>query len=495
MSSVKKNIVWSLSANVLPLLAGLILFPKIIDAYGLEVFGVLTLAWAFIGYFSLFDLGLSRALTQQVSDYLAKDKSSEQIAGLIRTGFITMWLLGIVGGLVLWLCSPVILDQFLKIPAPLQADSLQAFALLALSIPLVVHTAALRAVLNALHLFKSASIIATILGVGTFVAPWLAAFIAPTLTSAVISLIITRLIVWILHVYAVRHSNILASKSRLFNFEQLKPLLHFGGWMTISNIISPIMEYMDRFMIASILGVVATSYYVAPNQVIFKLLVIPASIAGVLFPLFSQAWQKDPAHSARLLKQGFLYTLLLLFPPSVLLVFFANEWLSLWLTPQFAQQARLVVCWLTIGVLINSAAQIVFAKVQGAGRSDWTAKLHLAEVLPYLGLLYICLYYFGIAGAAFAWCLRVTIDLIGLLIFSKKINPANLLVLRSSLWTLVIAVGLLITSLFNAPLATRIVETILILLAYSWVLVKELRSDGMLEKIIRAVKLKLGRQS
>ena len=495
MSSVKKNIVWSLSSNILPLLAGLILFPKIIDAYGLEVFGVLTLAWAFIGYFSLFDLGLSRALTQQVSDYIAKDKSSEQIAQLIRTGFITMWLLGIVGGLVLWLSSPVILDKFLKIPAPLQADSLQAFALLALSIPLVVHTAALRAVLNALHLFKPASMIATIMGVGTFVAPWLAAFVAPTLTSAVISLIITRLIVWILHVYAVRHSNILASKSRLFNFEQLKPLLHFGGWMTISNIISPIMEYMDRFMIASILGVVATSYYVAPNQVIFKLLVIPASIAGVLFPLFSQAWQKDPAHSARLLKQGFLYTLLLLFPPSVLLVFFANEWLSLWLTPQFAQQARLVVCWLTIGVLINSAAQIVFAKVQGAGRSDWTAKLHLAEVLPYLGLLYICLYYFGIAGAAFAWCLRVTIDLIGLLIFSKKINPANLLVLRSSLWTLVIAVGLLIPSLFNAPLATRIVETILILLAYSWVLVKELRSDGMLEKIIRAVKLKLGRQS
>ena len=492
MSSVKKNIVWSLSSNVLPLLAGLVLFPKIIDAYGLEVFGVLTLAWAFIGYFSLFDLGLSRALTQQVSDYIAKDKSSGQIAQLIRTGFITMWLLGIVGGLVLWLSSPVILDQFLKIPAPLQADSLQAFALLALSIPLVVHTAALRAVLNALHLFKPASMIATIMGVGTFVAPWLAAFIAPTLTSAVISLIITRLIVWILHVYAVRHSNILASKSRLFDFEQLKPLLHFGGWMTISNIISPIMEYMDRFMIASILGVVATSYYVAPNQVIFKLLVIPASIAGVLFPLFSQAWQKDPAHSARLLKQGFLYTLLLLFPPSVLLVFFANEWLSLWLTPEFAQQARLVVCWLTIGVLINSAAQIVFAKVQGAGRSDWTAKLHLAEVLPYLGLLYVSLYWWGIAGAAIAWCVRVTVDLIGLLVFARKINPGNLQELRPYLWMLVLAVGLLIPSIFNTSLQTRIIEVLVITLIYVWVSLRELKADGMLDKIIQFIKLKLG---
>jgi len=494
MSSVKKNIVWSLSSNVLPLIVGLVLFPKIIAAYGLEEFGLLTLVWALIGYFSLFDLGLSRALTQQVSSYISKDKSPQEIAGLIRTGFISMWLLGIVGGVVLWLCSPLIINYFLNVPPLLQADSLQAFALLAFSIPLVVHTAALRAVLEALHLFKSASIIRTILGVGSFLAPYLAAFLSPTLTSAVISLIITRAVVWILHLYAVRKSNILQPRTSLFNLEQLKPLFHFGSWMTISNIISPLMVYMDRFVVASLLGIAATSYYVAPYEVITKLLVIPAAISGVLFPIFSKQWEKDPIHSAHLLKQGFSYTLLLLFPISVLAVFFADEWLSIWLNPQFAQEARLVVSWLTIGVLINSTAQIVFAKVQGAGRSDWTAKLHLAEVLPYLALLYLSLHYFGIAGAAFAWCLRVAIDLGGLLIFSWKINSANLQILRATLWTLVIAVGLLIPSLLDAPLITRIVEAAFILLAYSWVLVKEIRSDGMLEKITHALKLKLGRQ-
>jgi O-antigen/teichoic acid export membrane protein len=245
-------------------------------------------------------------------------------------------------------------------------------------------------------------------------------------------------------------------------------------------------------MIASILGVIATSYYVAPNQVIFKLLVIPASIAGVLFPLFSQVWQKDPVHSARLLKQGFSYTLILLFPLCVLLVFFANEWLSLWLTPEFAQQARLVVCWLTIGVLINSTAQILFAKVQGAGRSDWTAKLHLAEVLPYLGFLYVSLYCWGIAGAAIAWCARVTIDLLGLLVFAKKINQSNLDQLRPYLWMLFLAVGLLILSIFNASLEIRLIEASLIFAIYVWVSLRELKADGMLEKISQFLKHKLG---
>ena len=492
MSSVKRNIAWSLSSNVLPLLVGLVLFPKIIAAYGLEQFGLLTLVWAFIGYFSLFDLGLSRALTQQVSDYIAKDKSPAEIAKLIRTGFISMWLLGILGGLALWWSSPLIIERFLKIPIELQAQSLQAFALLTLSIPLVVHTAALRATLEALHLFKWTSIIRSILGVGSFLAPYLAAFVAPTLTSAVLSIVIVRIIAWLLHIYAIKHSQILAAKTSLFDLAQLKSLFRFGGWMTISNLISPLMEYMDRFLITAILGVIATSYYVAPYEVVTKLLVIPGAIAGVLFPLFSQQWQKEPTHAARLLKQGFIYTLFLLFPIAVFVVFFANEWLSLWLTPEFAIQARLVVSWLMIGVLINSGAQILFAKVQGAGRSDWTAKLHLAEVLPYLGLLYASLYWWGIAGAAFVWCLRVTVDLLGLIIFTNRINPLNQQALRPYLWMLAIAVALLIPSILNTSLITRVCEVILILLMYLWVALRELKSDGMLEKIRQFVKLRLG---
>lgn len=484
MSSVKKNIAWNLSSNILPLIAGLALFPKIISAYGLELFGLITLAWAFIGYFSLFDLGLSRALTQQVSDFISKNKSSADIAQLIRTGFLSMWLLGIIGGFFLWLASPLILHKFLSIPASLQTDSLQAFALLALSIPLVVHTAALRAILEALHLFKSASIIRAILGVGSFLGVYLAAFVSPTLTSAVISLIITRGVVWLLHIYAVHHSKILSTKTSSFNLEQLKSLLHFGSWMTISNVISPLMVYMDRFVIASILGVAITGYYVAPYEVITKLLVIPAAIAGVLFPLFSQEWQKDPARSAYLLKQGFLSVFLMLFPLAVPLVFFANEWLSAWLTPEFALQARLVVIWLAIGAIINGVAHILFAKVQGAGRSDWTAKLHLAEVIPYLGLLYAGLYWWGIAGAAFAWCARVTVDLLGLLIFTKKINPTSLKMLQPALWLLVIGIGLLAPSMINTPLVIRAGEATIVLVLYLLVLIREVKANEILKKLL-----------
>lgn len=495
MSSVKRNIVWSLSSNILPLLVGLALFPKIIAAYGLEQFGLLTLVWALIGYFSLFDLGLARALTQQISEYIAKERGNFDIAQLIRTGFIAMWILGIFGGLVLWAFSPLIITSFLKIQAPLLSECLLAFSLLALSIPLVVHTAALRAVLEALHLFKSASIIRTILGVGTFLSPYLASFLAPTLTSAVIALIITRAIVWVLHLYAVHHSRVLKIETPSFNIPQLKILFQFGGWMTVSNIISPVMVYMDRFLIASLLGVAAASYYVAPYEVITKLLVVPAAISGVLFPIFSKEWQKNPERSAQLMQRGFSYTLLILYPAAVVLVFFSKEWLSAWLSPEFADQAHLTVIWLTIGVLINSVSQILFAKVQGVGRSSWTAKLHLTEVIPYLTLLYISLYWWGISGAAFAWCLRVSFDLIGLIVFTHRINSKNLKTMRSSLWLLILFTCLLIPSLLSSSITIRIIEACLALLIYGWILLRELQADGLTGRLHLLLKSNMDKRS
>jgi len=260
--------------------------------------------------------------------------------------------------------------------------------------------------------------------------------------------------------------------------------------MTISNIISPLMVYMDGFVIASMLGVGAATYYVAPYEVITKFLVVPAAISGVLFLLFTKEWQTNPTRSGDLMKQGFSYTLLLLFPAAIVAVYFSKEWLSLWLSPEFALQEHLVVMWLTIGILINGVAHIVFAQVQGAGRSDWTAKLHLSEVLPYLGLLYISLYFWGIAGAAFAWSIRVAVDLCGLLIMSKKISPTTFKTIRPALWMLVISIGLCIPSIFTSSLAARSIEAGLFLLIYSWLAYQKLKSDGMLAKISDFLTLK-----
>jgi O-antigen/teichoic acid export membrane protein len=74
---------------------------------------------------------------------------------------------------------------------------------------------------------------------------------------------------------------------------------------------------------------------------------------------------------------------------------------------------------LAIGVLVNGLAAVPFAFLQGAGRSDVTAKVHVCELLAYLPLLYFSVNKFGIIGAALVWSLRVFCDGI---ILHKMVN-------------------------------------------------------------------------
>jgi O-antigen/teichoic acid export membrane protein len=58
--------------------------------------------------------------------------------------------------------------------------------------------------------------------------------------------------------------------------------------MTVSNVVSPLMVYVDRFLIGAFLSISAVAYYVTPHEVVTKLLVLPGAVAAVFFPAFSR---------------------------------------------------------------------------------------------------------------------------------------------------------------------------------------------------------------
>lgn len=69
-----RNTVWNLIGNGAPMIVAVFSIPILIHALGKDRFGVLALAWALIGYASLFDMGLGRALTQLVARKLGSGR-------------------------------------------------------------------------------------------------------------------------------------------------------------------------------------------------------------------------------------------------------------------------------------------------------------------------------------------------------------------------------------------------------------------------------------
>src|SRR6266481_8672799 len=99
-----RNVIWNLIGNGAPMFVAVFSIPILIHGLGKDRFGVLALAWALIGYASLFDLGLGRALTQLVAKKLGAGEDRE-VPTLVWTSLLLMLLLGIVGATVVGLRS------------------------------------------------------------------------------------------------------------------------------------------------------------------------------------------------------------------------------------------------------------------------------------------------------------------------------------------------------------------------------------------------------
>src|SRR5258705_1960440 len=151
--TLARNVALNLVGQGAPLIAALITIPLLIAALGTERFGVLMMAWLVIGYFSLFDLGLGRALTNLVAERLATGKYHE-IAPLVATALVVMTALGCVVGLLFALVTPWLVSDVLNIGRELRRETTTAFYMLAVAVPFVVVAAGLQGVLAAFQRFR-----------------------------------------------------------------------------------------------------------------------------------------------------------------------------------------------------------------------------------------------------------------------------------------------------------------------------------------------------
>ncbi len=468
-----RNTIFNVAGQGLPLVVAIFAIPLLIKGLGTDRFGVLTLVWLVIGYFSLFDLGLGRAMTQLVAKKLGEERSHE-IPPLVWTALSMMTLMGVLGAVVLSLCSPWLVRAVLKVPADLQAETLSVFYLLAISLPVVISISGLRGFLEAHQRFDLTNIINVIMGVYTFLAPLLVLPFSQSLFPIVIVLLIGRVASWFIHLLLCLHLVPALRRHIAVRRSLLSPLFSFGSWMTVTNVVSPLMTYLDRFLIGGFISMSAVAFYATPYEVATKLWLIPRSVVTVLFPAFSTSFQQDPRRAAQLFQRGVKYLFLVLFPVVLTIIALAYEGLHLWLGPEFAEKSTRVLQWLVAGVFINGISFIPLALVQGAGRPDLTAKLHLLELPFYLLAIWFLITAFGIEGAALAWTLRVAVDGALLFYLAYRLLPAERPFFRRLIWIMGVALLILAQAAlpFNLGLkACLLTVTLLAFILAAWTVI------------------------
>lgn len=422
---VLANAGWNLMGNVLPLLAAAAAMPFLAQRLGTERFGLLTLGWVLIGYFGLFDFGLGRALTKLVAERVGRPSAAE-LPALCSTGTALAGAAGLAGGLLVAAAAWWAGAWITRGTAGLHEEAALGLLVVASGIPPTVGTAALRGILEGFQRFKLLTAIRTPAGVLLFAAPCISAYFTPRLDAALLAIVLTRWLLLLAHWWPCAAA--LQLTVGLAQRRWLRPLLRLGGWLTVSNIVGPVIVYVDRFVIGGLLSAAALAYYAAPFEMVSRLLVLPVALSGALFPALAAAHGAGAGHGPgrALRRQALGLTLAGVLPLALLGAVFAGPLLQAWMGAEFAQQGARAMQILLLGFCFNAAAQMPFAALHGLGLARQTALLHLVELPLYLALLLLLVRVYGIEGAAAAWALRGAFDwaLLSLLLRQAERRPA-----------------------------------------------------------------------
>jgi len=416
--SMLKNSGYNLLGNFLPLLVGFLSIPILIKQITLERFGILTVVWAMIGYFSLFDFGFSRIITVKVSELHALKKFNE-----VNTTFWTLLKLifmATLAGTCLIFIASLFENLFTsRASAHVIQEGIISLRIIAFTLPAITLTAGVKGALEADHQFYRLNIIQTFMGVANFLVPTIVSLATPNLAAIVISLSLVRYLFLYVHYRTLTQTSHWLGPIITLKLRDSMPLIVSGGWISVTNIISPVMTYFDRFFLALMIPAGNLAYYTTPFEIVNRLLIIPSSITRALFPIL--AANKNGGNNKVFFTSSFRLIFLVCSMVSIVGVLLGNFGLKLWLGEEFASQSYLILAILLAGYFVNSLAWTPFTFIQAIQRPDLTAKAHLIELPLYCVGLFFLTKLWGLPGAAMAWALRNFIDYLILQMMARKL--------------------------------------------------------------------------
>ena len=419
--TIARSAFWNITGRAGPMVVALIATPFLVADLGPTRWGLFALALSLIGIFGIFDFGIGRALTKLLAERLAVG-DIDDAAAMTRTGLVLLTLLGVVGAVVLAALAHLWVDHGLHVTPAERHEVLCALYVLCLAVPFVILNAALWGVISAFQKFKAANLVNMPILAFYYLGPLLVLRMVDSLVAVMAVLVACRIVMTVCYWRICIHEmpSLVGAKA---DWRHARALGKLGGWMTVSNLAWPVLTYIDRFLVASVLSAAAAGYYATPSDLLGRFSLVSVAVMNTAFPAMAASFRTDPAHAARLVRRSILAIAAILFVPSLVAAAFSHEILRLWVGDDFAAHAAPVMRWLALAVILGAADSVVSGFIDSIGRPDVNAKFSLAELALYAPLLFVLLKWFGIEGAAVAWALRVGVDLLIRIAIAGRLVP------------------------------------------------------------------------
>lgn len=405
-----KNTVFNILGTLIPSIVAIPTMGYLARVLNEEMFGVLLLTFSILGFSSIFDVGITRAVIRKI----AISDTAEDAGIIMGTAFSIVFALSIIALGLITVNSEVI-TSILNVTGGMSRDVAYSIQVVGVIIPPYLLGMTAFGYLEGKQMFYKLNVCRVVTGVFIAIIPAICVYIHPSLSSAITGLLIARIMLALVAVPICVYE--IGFDKFKFSIVELNNMLKYGGWITVSNVISPLMAYADRFILSNLLGAKNAAYYTSASEIISRLAFIPASLARAIFPSLA----RNEVSAKAIETKSYISLIIVLFSFLFPLYIFSEEIIGIWLGNAYAEKSSLILRVLIFGFFFNSLAQIPFSKIQAIGNSRLTALIHFSELIPYLIILYFMITNYGIIGAAYTWTFRVTIDFIVLYCCSKRV--------------------------------------------------------------------------
>jgi len=424
--SVTKSVLWNFTGQGCILLISFFATPFILHKLDVNLYGIYMLVGAAMGYLGFLQLGLGPASVKYIAEYLAK-KQELKIRSAFWSCIIIYVILGFCAVLTVFCSANFVIVRFFKISPFFSATAVLALKLGALEFLVTMISAVVSGIMRSLNRFDILNRIDVslyALQIGLSVIVLLAGFSLPALIA--VNICVKGIGIFVYWSFACRYLPFL--RKPYWETNSLRELLKFGGFITVSQVLSPILNNVEKIFLSSLRSVASLAYYSVPASLIARASVIPYSFSSVLFPIFSYSWAEGNKRlNQELHYRSSLYIIHIYAFFMVFFLVFGESFLTFWVGRDFAVKSAGILAVIAVSGLFSTAAYPSLAVLQGMGRPAIPAVLSLAEVIIYVPCSYFLINKFGTLGAAYVWLGRVFVDMFFL-------QRASCCLLQQSLW-------------------------------------------------------------
>lgn len=440
--SLGRHALSNFAASIFPVLVALVTVPFYLRFIGAERYGVLAIIWTLLGYFGFFDFGFGRAVAQRMARMA--DAPEGERSTLLWTGLAATFLLGIIGSLILWLGADYILTNIGNLSEQNRREASAAVFWLLPALPILLSASVLDGALQARMRFYELNSIQVLGNTLAQLVPLAVAATGRIELQALVPAVLAPRIITITLLYWQARKHVPLCGHPVFDRSHLKPLISYGGWISVTSILAPLLVTIDRLVIASVSGAKAAAYYTVPYSLVSNSMVISSSLSSALFPRLASS---NPTQGKELAKQASAILVTVMTPVVITGLFLVQPFLELWVGKEFSANCTGVAELILLGVWVNATVIPHHARFIATENPRTIAFIFLMETPIYLLMLWQGVTQWGVVGAAGAWCLRVVLDT-GILL---RLNGVFVYTVRSTAFSILLVASAAVSVLIWKP--------------------------------------------